>query len=74
MEVYKYVDGQYVQLTPEQIAEDRRKAQEDEDARIAAGGCPHPMEEWVHYTFESSRGGDQDAYDCGRCGELMQVG
>ena len=34
--------------------------------------CTHPIEDWVHDYDEDSILGD--AYYCGHCGELTQVG
>jgi hypothetical protein len=36
--------------------------------------CTHPMDQWVHVPFEKDNGGVGDSYDCGLCGEFMQVG
>lgn len=36
--------------------------------------CTHPMDRWIHSTFEKDNGGLGDSYDCGLCGALMQVG
>jgi len=36
-------------------------------------GCKHPIENWSHQLFDGVSG-PQDAYYCGYCGELMQVG
>ena len=36
--------------------------------------CAHPIERWVHKTFDKDNGGVGDSYDCGLCGALMQVG
>lgn len=33
--------------------------------------CEHKMENWIHERYESGLG---DAYWCGDCNELMQVG
>ena len=33
--------------------------------------CDHKIEHWVHERYESGLG---DAYYCGDCNELMQVG
>lgn len=36
--------------------------------------CAHPIERWVHVTFDKDNGGVGDSYDCGVCDALMQVG
>ena len=36
--------------------------------------CAHPIERWVHVTFDKDNGGVGDSYDCGLCDALMQVG
>lgn len=36
--------------------------------------CAHPIDRWVHTTFTTDSGREQDSYDCGLCGALMQVG
>jgi len=51
------------------VAEDEAKA-EAEVARKGHDCWDNP----VHSLFRSSRGGMQDAYNCGICGELLQVG
>ncbi len=33
--------------------------------------CTHPMDQWVHTLYDGSL---RDSYDCGLCGEFMQVG
>ena len=45
-----------------------------EQVEPEADYCEHPTDDWVHEFFESSRGGKNDSYHCGLCGELMQVG
>jgi hypothetical protein len=72
-EVWKQVDGVFVKLTDEERAVEYAEAEIKHAAKVKEKGhdCwQHP----VHYTFESSRGGQQDAYDCGICGDLLQVG
>lgn len=66
------IDGKFRCLT---VAEAKAMNEADAKAeadRIAGGGCPHPIDEWDHEYDEDSILGD--AYYCGRCNELMQVG
>ena len=35
--------------------------------------CKHDISDWTHQLFDGVSG-PQDAYYCGTCGELMQVG
>jgi hypothetical protein len=66
------INGEFRRLT---VAEAKAMHEADVKAeadRIAAGGCPHPIDEWDHEYDEDSLLGD--AYYCGRCNELMQVG
>ncbi len=72
METYVIRGGVFVALTPAEARADRKRAERKEAERIASGGCPHPIEEWEHEYDEDSTLGD--AYYCGRCGELTQVG
>lgn len=67
------IDGKFHfhEMTPEEIKRDDEKSRAREDARIAAGGCPHDGDV-VHDYDPNSRLGD--AYYCAKCGELMQVG
>ena len=70
--VWRSENGKVRQLTLAEARADHERALREEAERIAAGGCPHPMDEWEHEYDEDSILGD--AYYCGRCGELMQVG
>lgn len=67
-----YQDGEWI-TDPDRIAEIVAVAQAAEVVAIAAKGhdC---WDNPVHSTFRSSRGGMQDAYHCGICGDLLQVG
>lgn len=62
----------FERMTAEELRADREAAEAAEAARIAAGGCVHPIEDWEHDYDPTTRLGD--AYYCGHCGELMQVG
>jgi hypothetical protein len=35
--------------------------------------CAHPIDRWVHVTFEKDNGAIGDSFDCGLCDTLMQV-
>ncbi len=67
-----YADGEWI-TDPERIAAIVAADQVKADAAKAAKGhdCWENVE---HSLFESSRGGMQDAYHCGVCGDLLQVG
>lgn len=72
METYVMRGGVFVALTPAEALAHREESRRKEAERIAGGGCPHPINEWEHeFDPESILG---DAYYCGRCGDLMQVG
>jgi hypothetical protein len=70
--VYAQIDGTFRRLTKAEARAQAEQAQREEADRIAAGGCPHPIDEWEHGYDEDSAFGDY--YWCGRCGELTQVG
>ena len=70
--VYAEVNGKYRRLTAYEARQREDQAHKAEADRIAAGGCPHPIDEWEHGYDEDSALGDY--YWCGRCGELTQVG
>lgn len=63
----------FEEMTAAEVAAERERGEQERQKSIAAKG--HDC--WanpVHRTFRSSRGGMQDAYDCGICGDLLQVG
>jgi|688.fasta_scaffold1087154_2 hypothetical protein len=66
------VDGKFKQLTVAELKEQNEQAEKAEAERIAKGGCSHPIENWEHDYDEDTVLGD--AYYCGLCGDLMQVG
>ena len=70
--VFIRVDGQFRQLSTAELKAREEREAEAEAVRIANGGCAHPVEQWEHEYDDDSLLGD--AYYCGCCGELMQVG
>jgi hypothetical protein len=66
---WHFVDITDPVVIAEMMAEDERKQAE----HVAAKG--HDCWDFpVHRTFRRQGGGTQDAYDCGVCGDLLQVG
>lgn len=78
MTMYKTIvqaDGSmsFVEMTPDEVQAEIERGERERLATIAAKGhdCwEHPD----HRLFRSSRGGMQDAYYCGICHDLLQVG
>ena len=70
--VVLFVDGQFRQLSTDEIKAINERDAKAEAVRIANGGCSHPVDDWDHHYDEECLLGD--AYYCGHCGELMQVG
>lgn len=70
--VFMFVDGQLRQLSTAEVKARNQRNAKAEVERIANGGCAHPVEQWEHEYDDDSLLGD--AYYCGCCGELMQVG
>jgi hypothetical protein len=66
-------DGKFVKMTDEERAVAYAESEVRHAARVKAKG--HDCNDHVvHELFESSRGGMQDSYVCGLCGDLLQVG
>jgi len=66
-------DGSTVESHSWNCPVEAKKRSEAHQKRIEEKG--HDCDEHaVHSLFESDRGGLQDAYHCGICGDLLQVG
>jgi len=66
-------DGSSHRLTEQEIVEMDKKAARSRAKRVKAKG--HDCDEHlVHETYVRDNGGVGDAYYCGICGDLIQVG
>ena len=65
--------GSFYQLTPEEVEAHWDEGERQMTEKIEAKG--HDCWDFVvHSTFQRSGGGTQDAYDCSKCGDNLQVG